>query len=209
MLGDFGEQAEHSQPDDKAVGRRLRAQSERRLERITLWAGQSLPQLEHRCRQLMQPRVCELHLVLDTSRRHHATPGRTLHQVPQQCRLPDTRLAAHDQHLALPSPQVLQQSIQGAARTVPTVQHVPKIFGRHGFRRYIHGTALPIRRVFPPLVDSAVDPVHVVNRINRTVVPNRNHWLRHHTVGLTVCWFRTSRSHVSRHPGLMSRVIPE
>jgi len=24
-----------------------------------------------------------------------------------------------------------------------------------------------------------------------------------------VCWFRTSRSHVSRHPGLMSRVIPE
>jgi hypothetical protein len=25
----------------------------------------------------------------------------------------------------------------------------------------------------------------------------------------TVCWFRTSRSHVSRHPGLMSRVIPE
>jgi bifunctional pyridoxal-dependent enzyme with beta-cystathionase and maltose regulon repressor activities len=29
------------------------------------------------------------------------------------------------------------------------------------------------------------------------------------SVGLTVCWFRTSRSHVSRHPGLMSRVIPD
>ena len=28
-------------------------------------------------------------------------------------------------------------------------------------------------------------------------------------VGLTVCWFRTSRSHVSRHPGVMSRVIPD
>jgi hypothetical protein len=29
------------------------------------------------------------------------------------------------------------------------------------------------------------------------------------TVGLTVSWFRTSRSHVSRHPGAMSRDIPE
>jgi transposase InsO family protein len=37
--------------------------------------------------------------------------------------------------------------------------------------------------------------------------------LRHHTVGLAVglavCWFRTSRTGVSGHPGLMSRVIPD
>src|SRR3954452_21369961 len=29
------------------------------------------------------------------------------------------------------------------------------------------------------------------------------------SVGLAVCWLRTSRSHVSRHPGVMSRVIPD
>lgn len=30
-----------------------------------------------------------------------------------------------------------------------------------------------------------------------------------HRVGVTVCWFRTSRTRVSRHAGLMSREIPE
>ena len=33
--------------------------------------------------------------------------------------------------------------------------------------------------------------------------------LRDRTVGLTVCWFKTSRTDVSSHPGLMSRVIPD
>ncbi len=32
---------------------------------------------------------------------------------------------------------------------------------------------------------------------------------RHHTARPAVCWFRTSRTDVSSHPGLMSQVIPD
>ena len=131
FLSGLGEQAEYGQPDDEPVGGCLRAESERRLERITLWVGQSLPQIEHRRAQLMQAGVGELHLVLDASRLRHAAPGRTLHDVPQQCRLSDTWLAAHDQHFALTRPHALQQSIQSTALVVPTAQHVPRIFARH------------------------------------------------------------------------------
>ena len=108
LLGGLGEQAEDGQTDDEAVRGRFRAEAERRLERITLWLGQSLPQVEHRGAQLMQARIRELHLVLDAGRSRDATPGRALHDVLQQRRLADARLAAHDQDLALTRPHIVQ-----------------------------------------------------------------------------------------------------
>src|SRR4029079_16608330 len=49
FLRSLGQQTEDGQPDDEEVGRRLRAEPERRLERVTLWVGQSLSEVEHRC----------------------------------------------------------------------------------------------------------------------------------------------------------------
>ena len=108
LLGGLGEQAEDGQTDDEAVRGRFRAEAERGLERITLWAGQSLPQVEQGGAQLMQTRICELHLVLDAGTSRDATPGRALHDVLQQRRLADARLAAHDQDLAVTRPDIVQ-----------------------------------------------------------------------------------------------------
>ena len=45
------------------------------------------------------------------------------------------------------------------------------------------------------------------DRARRSVDRRAHDLLGDHRVGLTVCWFRTSRTHVSRHAGLMSQDI--
>ena len=98
----------------------MRAEAERRRERITLRAGQPLPQIKHRGAQLMQTRIRELHLVLVARRSRDATARGVLHQVLQQRRLADARLAAHDQYLALTRAHAGQQSIQSVALVAST-----------------------------------------------------------------------------------------
>ena len=83
LLGSLREQAEDSQTDHEAVWRRLRAEPERRLECVTLRLGQSRPEVEHWGAELVQARVCELHLVLDTGRSRDSTPRRALYDVLQ------------------------------------------------------------------------------------------------------------------------------
>jgi len=62
-------------PTTKRSGGGLRAEPERRLERVTLRGGQALPQIEQRPAQLMQARVGELHLVLVARRADDPAAG--------------------------------------------------------------------------------------------------------------------------------------
>ena len=86
--------------------------------------GSRSKQVEHRRAQLMQAREGKLHLVLDAGRLRQATAGRALLHVAQQRRLPDPRLAADDQYLALARPDAAQQSVERRALADPVVQHV-------------------------------------------------------------------------------------
>ena len=129
------QQAEYGQTDDKAIGRRFRAQAERRRERIALRGGQALPEIEHRAAKLMQPPVCKLHLGLDARSSCDTTPGRPSHQVLQQRRLAGPQLATQDQHPTLTPPGTLQQCIECVPLATPTMERWPAVTIRHGTTR--------------------------------------------------------------------------
>ena len=115
LLSDLGEQAEYGQTDDEAIGGRSRAQAERGREGITLRAGQTLPEIEHRCAQLMQSRIGELHLVLNTHRSQDATPGRASDHVFKQRRLANARLPAQDEGPADTTANRVEEAVEGRA----------------------------------------------------------------------------------------------
>jgi len=74
LLGDVGDQAQHSQPDEEAVRRVTGPQPERRSERIALRPRKAIEPLQHRPAQLLQPRKRKLHLRLDARRSRDAAP---------------------------------------------------------------------------------------------------------------------------------------
>ena len=62
-------------------------------------------------------------LRFDAHRANHLHSARGLNRVIQQGRLPDSRLAAHDQHPATALPGIREQLTQLRALDVPTHQH--------------------------------------------------------------------------------------
>jgi hypothetical protein len=72
------------QADEEPIRRIAVAQTERGAKRIALRAGKALDAIQERRAQLLQPRVRELHLRLDSGRPGDAAPRRVLRQILQQ-----------------------------------------------------------------------------------------------------------------------------
>ena len=122
LLGDVGQQAQKSQPDQEAVRGVADLQTERCAERVALWPGKAVEPTEERHTQLVQPGEREFHLGLDADRPGGTASGRASQQIAQQRRLADARLAAQDQRAAVAGPRAGQQLIQHLALITPTAQ---------------------------------------------------------------------------------------
>ena len=83
LLSDLGQQGQHRQPDQEPVRRLALSQAERRFERSTLGARQTLVPIRERRAELMQPGVGQLHLGFDTGRARRSVSRRTSQQVFQ------------------------------------------------------------------------------------------------------------------------------
>jgi hypothetical protein len=68
-----------------------------------LWAGQAVDLIRERRAELMQPRIGELHLGLHARRANDPKIGRATGETVEQRCLAHPRLAAEDQHPAVPS----------------------------------------------------------------------------------------------------------
>ena len=98
----LGQEAEGREADEVAIGRLARGQPEGHAQRVTLRFWQDADGVEHRSAQLVQTRVGEVDLTLDTHGSNDLEPGRRRDQLLQQRRLPDPRLAVHQQRTAQP-----------------------------------------------------------------------------------------------------------
>jgi hypothetical protein len=97
LLGHLREQAQHGQPDEEPIRGDAGAQPEHDLQCLTLRSRKPREPSEHRCAQLMQTGVGQLHLGLHPDRPRDLDVRRRLDQVLQQRRLPDPGLAPQDQ----------------------------------------------------------------------------------------------------------------
>ena len=100
VFGDVGEQTQDRQADEEPIWRIAVAQAERGAKRIALRAGKALGAIQERRTQLLQTRVRELHLRLDSGRPDHAAPRRVLRQILQQRTLANPGLPAQHQRPA-------------------------------------------------------------------------------------------------------------
>ncbi len=125
-----GEQREHGEADQEAVGRIPGRHAERHAQGLTLGFRQAVQLVEERRAQLVQARVGQLHVRLDALRPGHLRPGRPRGQILQEHRLPDARLAADHQHPGLSLTQADQQVVECRALMPPTDQ-VRKRAGDH------------------------------------------------------------------------------
>ena len=117
-----GQQAEHGQADQEAIGRRARAQAERGVQRVAL-RDRKLPEAaEHRRAQGVQAGEGELHLGFNARRPGDPAPcGGGRHVLQQGC-LADPGLAAQDQHPALAGAYTGDELIQRVALAVTVDQ---------------------------------------------------------------------------------------
>ena len=145
LLGGAGEQAEHRQPDEEAIGRVAGAQPERRAQRVALRAGKRVETFEQRRAQLMQSRERDLHLGLDAAGARDAASRRTLHDVLQKGRLADAGLPVQHERAALTAARRVHQPVERVAfastaeqrRTItrePTRYRVPRSAGASSLR---------------------------------------------------------------------------
>ena len=115
VFRDVGEQTEDRQTDEEPIRRIAVAQTERDAKRIALRAGKALDAIQKRRAQLLQPRVRELHLRLDSGRPGDAAPRRVLHQILQQRTLAYPGLTAQHQRPAQTRAHARHQLIQRRA----------------------------------------------------------------------------------------------
>jgi hypothetical protein len=94
VLRGVGEQTQDRQTDEEPIRRVAVAQTKRDAKRIALRAGKALQTVQERRAQLLQPRVRELHLRLDTRRPGDAASRRVRDQIFQQRALADPGLPA-------------------------------------------------------------------------------------------------------------------
>jgi hypothetical protein len=118
----LGEQPEHGQPHHQRLRRRARAQPECRRERLPLRLRQLAEVPEQRRDQLLQRRVRDLGLRLDTGGPGHPPGASVAREVVQQRGLPRAGLPAQHQHTALTSTDVTQQTVERIPLTPPPPQ---------------------------------------------------------------------------------------
>ena len=95
LLGGVREKTENREPDEKRVRRRAVGQSEGDAERVTLWIRETLGELEERRTELLQRRVVELHLPLDTGSPNNAKVLAGIDRVLEQRGLADAGVSVH------------------------------------------------------------------------------------------------------------------
>jgi hypothetical protein len=132
---DGREQTQDRQADEVPIRRIAGAQTEGGTKRIALRAGKTVQASQKRRAQLLQPRVCELHLRLDTRRSGDAASRRVRHQILQQRALADPGLPAQHQRPARTPAHTRHELMQRRALAAPA-KHPPRRNGsRHCTRR--------------------------------------------------------------------------
>ena len=122
VFRDVGEQTQDRQADEEPIRRIAVAQTERGAKRIALRAGKALDAIQERRAQLLQPRVRELHLRLDSGRPGDGAPRRVLRQILQQRTLADPGIPAQHQRPARTRAHTRHQLIQRRALAAPAKQ---------------------------------------------------------------------------------------
>jgi hypothetical protein len=136
LVSHLRKQAQGRQTDEKAVRHGSVTQGKCRLERMALRAGKTLEPIEQGRAQLMQRRKGELHLGLHARGPQHPEIRRRPDYVVEQRRLPNARLAPHEQHAALPGPRPLEQSVEHRTLVSSALQYHPSSMTAS------HGTAI-------------------------------------------------------------------
>ena len=122
LIGGLGQQAEHGQPDEEAVGGGGGAETEGGGEGVTLGRGEPVEVVEHRRAQLVEPGERQLHLRLDACRPGDATRRRARRQHVEQRRLADPGLAPQHQDAALPADDRRDEAAQDVALALAAQQ---------------------------------------------------------------------------------------
>ena len=105
----FGQQAEHGEGHEEAIGNLARGEPERDPKRVLLRLGETPDVGEHRCAELMQSREGQFHLGLRAHNPHDGKANSPIRAMVEQRCLPDSGFAAHHDRGALAGLNRLQQ----------------------------------------------------------------------------------------------------
>ncbi len=108
LLGRGRQQAKHGQTDQEPVRHVTRCESQGDVQRVVLGRRERVEPVEHRRAELMDPGERELHLRLHARDLRHTESRGLSSEMPEQRRLSDACLAAHDEHGALTFAHVCQ-----------------------------------------------------------------------------------------------------
>jgi hypothetical protein len=122
VFRDVGEQTQDREADAKPIRRIAVAHTERGAQRIALRVGKALDTIHERRAQLLQTRVGELHLGLDSGRSGDGAPRRVLRQILQQRTLANPGLPTQHQRPAQTPAHARYQLIQRRALAAPANQ---------------------------------------------------------------------------------------
>ena len=134
-LRDVREQAEDCQADPELIWRIAVAQTERGAKGVALWAGKAIHAVQERRAELLQPRVRELHLRLDSSGSGDTARRSVCDKILQQRALANPGLAAQHQRPAQTRTHVRHRLIQRCALAAPAEQWPRGNRSRHRHRR--------------------------------------------------------------------------
>jgi len=101
LLGNLGEQAQHSQSDKKAVGGIAGREAEGHAQRGLLGFGKRVQLREHRSTQVMESRERQFHLALHARDLGHSEPSSLPGCVPDERRLANPGLPPYEQDRTL------------------------------------------------------------------------------------------------------------
>ena len=122
FLRNFGQKTERGQPDQETIRGIAERETERDAQRVSLRPRESVEPREHRREELVKPGEWQFHLRLDSGDLNDLETAGLTHRMPQQSRLPDARLAAYDEHPALPPSDVLEQPVQSFELAGPAAE---------------------------------------------------------------------------------------
>ena len=125
--GRLGEQVQHGQRQQPAIGARDGSESERTPDRRTLGVGQEVDEVAHREQQPVQARERQLGLGLDAGAAQDPHPGREACGVGEQGRLPDPGLTAQHQRPAVTRAGRRDQFVDPGAFESAAMQHAPSV----------------------------------------------------------------------------------
>ena len=129
-LGGFREQAENRQADEERARCCAAAQAERDAERLALWFRELIGEVEDRRTQLLQRRVVELHLPLDTGGSNDQEVLAGLDGALEQRGLADAGVSADDEDGAVFVARGVQQPLEHRPLALPADQ--PRGVDSHG-----------------------------------------------------------------------------